>query len=904
MPRHKLSRHIVALAAYSAITLVVTYPMAWRLGAHIPGDGDAPWFLWQLWWFKHALIDLGRSPLTTNLIYYPLNDVPVTWQSPINELAAIPLVAAFGPLLTYNLLLLSAFVLAGYGMYLLGWQALGRRDLAFVAGLIYSFSAYHGMRGLHHLSLATIQWLPLALAAAISCWRKPGPRRAVAAGVTAALVALSSPYYAAYFLLPAALAGSVYVALWRRQALRRPALWRAAALALSSALLLALPFYATLVLTEPDVQQAARQAAAAASVYAADVLSWLLPPRDNPLWRPLLAPIYAKLTAGYLVETALFFGFLPLALSLAALVLVTRNRTFRGSRSPANSPSRFPISMAPLPLSGRGFWRLLFILALLLSFGPVLRLWQEPLVQWMPYRLFMALPGAYAFRAPARAGLTAILAGALLALAMVKLGMARRPAWPWRPFLVAWSALLMVNMLVAFPYPTANATLPAAYEPIVAAAGRGAVLDLPAGEHFQERMAWAMAYQTWHQKPLVSGYLGRRPERLQTPEQSLPFVRRFFRQDWDAYFAGRWQDLVQWPPAVEVLAGAWPDDIRHARSLLAEQGIRYVLLQRAADNPSYFQPASVLLSQGLGPPAYSDQDTLRFDVLPPSWTPRGPTAALDSAALRFGPAFSAAFLHRQSQARAVALSATATATATLDLPVAGQWRLQGQLEGGGAGAAQFLLDGQPIESSATPLFDSVHAFQATLDLPAGQHELAIRRPPVGAAPAGSGPCRDLCVLNLAVNLESPRQVTKDAPLATFVAANGEQAALMAAQVARSTSPDSAAGPVLLTQWRLPTGADTASLPTLYVHITDAAGATIAQADHLLAERSLWRSDADASSTMIDLVDLPADVVGRRDLQIRIGLWRPAEQTHYWIAEPGRSDAAGRLLLGALADLAS
>ena len=757
------------------------------------------------------------------------------------------------------------------------------------------------MRGLHHLSLATIQWLPLALAAAISCWRKPGRRRAVAAGTTAALAALSSPYYVAYFLLPVALAGSIYLALRRRQALRRPALGPAAATALLTALLLTAPFYASLALAEPDVQQAARQAAASASVYAADVLSWLLPPRDNPLWRPLLAPVYAKLTAGYLVETALFFGFLPLALSLAALTLVARRRKSSEHGPPAGSP-RLPLSLVPLPLSGQGFWRLLFLLALLLSFGPVLRLWQEPLLGWMPYRLFMALPGAYAFRAPARIGLTAVLAGAVLALAVVKLGMARRPAWPWRPLLIAWSTLLMINMAVAFPYPTARATLPAAYDAIAAAPGQGALLDLPAGEHFQERMTWAMAYQTWHHKPLVSGYLGRRPERLQAPEQSLPFVQRFFRQDWDAYFAGRWQDLVEWPPAAEVLAGAWPDDIRHARSLLAGQGIRHVILHRAADNPSYFESASLLLSQGLGPPAYADQDTLRFDVLPPSWTPRGATGAIDTAALHFGPAFSAAFARGQSQARAVTLSAATPASATLTLPLAGRWQVQGQLEGNSAARVQFLMDGQPIEATVAPLFGAVSAFRAALDLPAGQHELAMRRPIDGVTDAGSEPCRDLCLLDLAVTLESPSAAVTSAPMATFVAANGEEAALMAAQMAPSPSADSRAGPLLLTSWQLPPSADVTALPTLYVHITDAAGATVAQADHVLAERSLWLDSTAASPTLIDFVELPAGLEDRRDLEVRIGLWRPAEQTHFWAAEPGRSDAAGRWLLGALADL--
>jgi len=46
------------------------------LGSRIPGTAtwafDESTFAWNLWYFKHALLDLGRSPLHTELIWYPL----------------------------------------------------------------------------------------------------------------------------------------------------------------------------------------------------------------------------------------------------------------------------------------------------------------------------------------------------------------------------------------------------------------------------------------------------------------------------------------------------------------------------------------------------------------------------------------------------------------------------------------------------------------------------------------------------------------------------------------------------------------------------------------------------------------------------------------------------------------
>ena len=91
MPRLTLRRHLLALLGYGVLTIIVTYPAAFRLSSHIPGGGDAPWFLWQLWWFKHAIVDLRQSPLVTDLLYYPLTQVPVNWQSPFNEIFGISL---------------------------------------------------------------------------------------------------------------------------------------------------------------------------------------------------------------------------------------------------------------------------------------------------------------------------------------------------------------------------------------------------------------------------------------------------------------------------------------------------------------------------------------------------------------------------------------------------------------------------------------------------------------------------------------------------------------------------------------------------------------------------------------------------------------------------------------------
>lgn len=905
MSQKNASHHILALVGYSLLTLLYTFPTAWRLTSHIPGSGDAPWFLWQLWWFKYAIVHLRQSPLVTDMIYHPLQDVPIAWQSPFNELAAIPLQAAFGPVVAYNLLLLSSFILSGYCMYLLILQVIPRilpagdrsqplcypganvplrKSLAFAGGLIFAFCAYRGMRGLHHLSLATTQWMPLSLALAIGLWRKPTLGRAVAAGVATGLVTLSSPYYVAYFLAPVAAVGGIYLVVALRPTITRRHLSLAVATAAVTAVM-ALPFYLGYVQAPADIKAAAQEASAATSVYTADILSWLLPPRDNPIWGPVTAGIYERFTTGYLTESTLFFGLAPLVFGLS-----------------------MPLLHKHKPRQGAFWWTLAFI-TFILSFGPILRFWLIDLLEWMPYRLVMLIPGSYAFRAPARIGITTVIAGTVATMLWLSYHLARPGSQRQRHFrLVLWSGLLLASMAVAFPYPLSSTAIPEVYQGIAAAPSRTAVLDLPAGELFQERTSWAMYYQTFHQKPLVSGYLGRRPDRLHEPEQILPFVRRFFAYDWTSYFAGEWQNLVEWPPEHEVLAGDWPEDILHAGELLATQGIEHAVVHRDADQPSYFESASLLLTQGLGLPVYADSDTLRFHATLPSIVRSGASAHLDQATLVFSTSFSQPAIHRQSQAR----SLHSTGRIVVDTILPGRWLLRGQLDGREAPNVTFSLDGTRVTPDVVHLFGNVYAFSLAMDVQQpGSHVLTLHGAPgeARAAMAGSeDTCNWLCLLNFTATLDQLALPATDAYLASF---GGDQdKAIYLTDVVvlppSSTNPDYQ----LLTTWYLRVddlndGPKDAP-PTLYVHLIDPSGDIVLQADHTLGDKSLRSHQGTAMMILLDQVSLPLDETSAANLEIRAGLWYPENQTSLAVRTGAQDtigqDSVGRIRLGTIKEM--
>src|ERR687885_2630955 len=69
--RRTLRLHLLVLAGYVLLTILMTNPVPFRLFTEVPGGGDAWQHIWNLWWVKHALLDLHTNPYHTDLIYYP-----------------------------------------------------------------------------------------------------------------------------------------------------------------------------------------------------------------------------------------------------------------------------------------------------------------------------------------------------------------------------------------------------------------------------------------------------------------------------------------------------------------------------------------------------------------------------------------------------------------------------------------------------------------------------------------------------------------------------------------------------------------------------------------------------------------------------------------------------------------
>ena len=138
-----------AVVAYTVIAIVLTWPLARGLARDVAWDlGDSVLNMWILSWdceqFRGILAGhyshlrhffdaniFHPAPLT---LAYSEHLVPQALQIfPVYALTR-------NPILCYNLLFLSTFVLSGLGMFLLARELTGNTAAAFIGGLLFAFA--------------------------------------------------------------------------------------------------------------------------------------------------------------------------------------------------------------------------------------------------------------------------------------------------------------------------------------------------------------------------------------------------------------------------------------------------------------------------------------------------------------------------------------------------------------------------------------------------------------------------------------------------------------------------------------------------------------------------------------------------------------------------------------------
>ena len=288
------AKQIGTLFLYLVLALVMTYPLAAHFTDGVLGPpGDNFEYLYKLWWFKHALFDLGVSPFYNAQVFYPEGyHLALHEMSLANMWLGMPLTILWGEVVSYNALVLLSFVLSGFGAYLVAFRVTRQRVAALLSGVVFAFCAYRMAHlGAGHLNLLGTQWLPFLFLCLEQLLGAKRVLAAVLAGVFFGLSALSSWYYVPMV----AIAAGVYL-LWRgrpwRERLRDRSLWQGVFVALIVAGFLMAP---SLVQTAQQWSQ--REMAFSlreVDIFSASVGDFVVPNPMHPLWGKLLAPYYLE----------------------------------------------------------------------------------------------------------------------------------------------------------------------------------------------------------------------------------------------------------------------------------------------------------------------------------------------------------------------------------------------------------------------------------------------------------------------------------------------------------------------------------------------------------------------------------------------------------------------------------
>lgn len=490
-------RHLLPLALYLGLTVVMTFPLALHFGTALPGDGRDGWQnYWNFWWTRQALLH-DTSPFWTPLLYAP-QGAPLYLHTLnlFNGVLTLPLQLAFGVTAAYNTAVFLSFTLAAYFSFLLVSYVTGSRLAGFAGGVSYAFGTYHLMHLLGHTNLLASEWLPAYLLCLVTATDACGHRRLVLA--VAAVVALLLLMFCDWqYVLFAALFTplyALYTAVTRRSCWPLLVAGAIGALWLVAAAPLLAPTIAEIRATAPS-----RPAVFGPERFPADLLSFVVP---GPLqsWWGRQAERLGGLAVAPAVERAVFLGYLPLLLS-AIGVWHARRRAL--------------------------VWLGIALTFALLALGPTLTIagqsrfgptgWSLPL----PYRLLERVPGLNLARVPARFALLVTLCLAVLSGFGIRF-LATRFATRWpRPALSLAYGVLILALLsehLAIPYPLTPVTAPPAFQWLAAQPEPGTVLEFPV---VLERSR-SLFYQTIHGRPIVGGYLSRP---LAYPYLTLPLFQ-------------------------------------------------------------------------------------------------------------------------------------------------------------------------------------------------------------------------------------------------------------------------------------------------------------------------------------------------------------------------------------------
>lgn len=564
-------RHVLVLVLYLLLTLGLTFPLVTHFGDHVPGSEtwglDEFAFLWNYWWVKHAIFDLGTNPLYTKFTFYPVGvSFALYTLALLNAIVAIPVEFTFGYVVASNSLLVFSFVAGAFGTFLLADYLLAhsaqfaqanprsmvRFGASILAGIAFAFTSSRFVyASLGHYNFVSSQYVPFYVLFFVKTVREDKWRNALLGGLFAALATLTEMTFAVFL----ALFSLVYlVVVWRERRWERRLVARLMILAVATVLLASpviVPSFVEILTAGYSLPGWGH-----AEKLLVDLFGFITPTSLQPLnrnWTQELDLVRQGISRFADVNTV-FLGYATLALAVLAGCMF--RKTLKA-------------------------WVVSAVVFAVLALGPVLYINGRSQFDFdglqvtfpLPFLLLHYIPFLKENRVPNRFSILVVLSLAVLvAFAAAWLLSKLEKVGGKAGKVLAGGALLILAGAVIFehaavPLPLSDARVPDIYRQIAAEPGNFSILSIPWGLRNSFGTLGAedtrtQYYQSVHGKYLLSGNTSRNP----------PFLFDYF--DRISFF----HSLSQIELYQEVSPEVVQKDKAEAASLASFFDIRYVVV--------------------------------------------------------------------------------------------------------------------------------------------------------------------------------------------------------------------------------------------------------------------------------------------------------------------------------------
>jgi hypothetical protein len=577
----------IVFAAYILLTIILTYPVAFKIGSAIPGWGDAFYWMYSLWYTGYAITHSDMTSLTYTIMQFYPDGIPTTpFPSAFNQLLYL-LMSPFLELhIIYTILWLLTFIVGAFGAYLLVKYLTNNGYAAFISGIVFAFTPYHFVHALGHFGATSIEWIPFCALYLMKTFREGGTRNSILAGGFFVLVAMSDLQYMVFMGLFAILL-CLYDLYWllvnekvKVLATMETLIKKYLPFGLVSFAGI-LPFTINDILVATSGSNFLKPNPVEAVIYSTDLLSFFLPCcRFHPFFGEMVTPIYSNFS-GNLTEHTTYIGYAVLLLSVFAFLKLRSNKDVK-------------------------FWLISAISFSILSLGPVLSINGQTVFSVfkttvpLPHlALYYLIPFLDNCRTTGRFFVIAALAFAVLAgygiAELVKRDI------PRKKLIIILITAVVIFEYMFIPFPTSVVDQPVFYKEIAQEEGDFGLLEIPATKVYVAAVTTEY-YQTIHGKPIVGGHVARIPQDARDFEMKTPFI---------------YETTYLKEPVNDILT---QNVTEIGMSILAHYNIRYIAIHRDYLTEEDLEFLLPLINQTLNntPKAYEKDNMVvyRIDEIP------------------------------------------------------------------------------------------------------------------------------------------------------------------------------------------------------------------------------------------------------------------------------------------------